>query len=146
MHLEAKFPNRCVATNSAAATRRKQPVAYVEGWNPFARVLKVEYSISKKGEEWRTRNRTLGIMLVVLIAIVLVAVTLTMGGLGPQTDLLIWAYFLSGLIAVVALALIAHPGNQLKFARFQRQYLWLKGAGPEFLNSLPEWPGFSGKE
>jgi hypothetical protein len=52
-------------------------------------------------------------------------------------------HILVGVLALIVGLFVAAAGSQtLMVQRMEGNYIWLKGASPAYLNSLPEWRGF----
>ena len=44
-------------------------------------------------------------------------------------------------ISVAIGSIISHYSQHLRFSKARGEYIWLRGAGPRFLEQLPVWPG-----
>lgn len=140
MHRQAAFPPRCVLTNAPNEELVPRRLAW---GHPFdiglTQQLMVPYAISPQAARGLGWFR----MLAICIGIASLA---GMGFLGQAFMQNLGAVY---LVIPIGLLLLVFVGcckialdakRPLKIVARGGEYLWIIGAGPEFLNSLPRWP------
>jgi hypothetical protein len=155
MHKRAELPDRCVKSNRPATRRVLRalswhhpaiyaallggPLIYV-----ILALLLREKATIRVGlsDEWFARRRRRGVAAVgiVLLAIlpVLVMLASQKHGSGLASVLAIVNMSVGILVAVIYGDLAT---GLVSPARITKEYVWLKGVHPDFLASLPPWPG-----
>lgn len=156
MHREAKLPNLCVTTGGAAEGMPDEvTVAHQEGANVgvmfgamgailgvlIARWMGNKFQIAVPQSESARSTRwwmgTIGIALLVAgIAGFIPAITF----LAPGSDVRLYAAGGSFLAALIGVAMWLDNLQPVRIAKVDGDYLWLAGAGEEYLKTLPEWP------
>jgi hypothetical protein len=156
------FPDRCVKTNRPAQGRRVQQaverghalliVAHLFNlFNPIVGAIagatmakfitsRVTFTVGLS-EEWRRKRRRAfcwagGVMILSIAAMVY---GLVLFDRGSDSGLWLLALGLASLLGGLAYGLNASTLVTAK--RITRDYFWLKGVHPDFLASLPPWPG-----
>lgn len=140
MHRQAAFPPRCVLTNAPNEELVPRRLAW---GHPFdiglTQQLMVPYAISPRAAEG------LGYFQVLAISIAIAA----LAGLGFLVNAFLQNIIAVYLIIPIGLLLLVFIGcckiafdakRPLKIVARGGEYLWIIGAGPEFLRSLPRWP------
>jgi hypothetical protein len=154
-----QFPDRCVKTNHPAHGRRKQhtvswadPLAIVAFlpllFVPFLGDILCHFLMMGAedetlsvglSEEWSRKRIAviLGTVWVVIASLMFILLGLAnLPGLEP------WLLIGFGaLLLIVALVFCVKVSTLLVATRITEHYLWLRGAHPDFLAGLPEWPG-----
>lgn len=139
MHRRADFPPRCVLTNEATDDLQIRRLAW---GHPFDIGLTqrhhVRYAISAAALRGLGHHRVLaiGVAIVCFLLLCVLLVALFEG----QTPLLILPIGLMLLVFVASCKTAADARRPLKIVAQGGEYLWLIGAGPRFLLSLPRWP------
>ena len=140
-HLHASLPLRCVYTNEPCDLRRTQSLSYTEPWKPIPKAARFDYGVASNVESQDSRKKTIAGICFILSAAICIGIVNLAGPNSAAQEWLHWPLLVFGLIGFISLVFVVNK-KQLKYARFEKSYLWLKGAGPAFLDSLPEWPGF----
>ena len=157
MRKGAELPARCILCNAAAEKTKTRRVFYLNGWLQLAMLVlflltrglallpilllslvfrkTARVAVPLCAEHWRRRLRvTVTTLLLLLIAIgVGVLAAIEADFQGPL-------FFVALLIFVVAFGLAMARGQMLRAKKIDRSTLYLKGARPAFLESLPEYP------
>jgi len=149
VHRLAKFPNVCVKTNAEPITN-KTIVAIRVGFIPERHKLTIGLS-----DTWRSRARKrwkLGIALTTAAAITFITffAFATFVALQLATSRAVSIPLVVGVIGVAGFVyvglcigqILTEPHRYpLTCARRRGDFFWLRGAHPEFLDRLPEFPG-----
>jgi hypothetical protein len=145
MHLDARFPPRCLTTNEPGTILRKETVNWCYPIDWGMRQLVVEYFISPTEKARIARVRGQGLMLAgvsLLLIILLMGVSLSSPRFGSIDSWLFFFFLLGGAI-LVGLSKAWRAGKHLEFVQARKSYLWLTGPNEAFLSSLPAWPGLN---
>lgn len=143
----ASFPNRCVKCNAPVQSFRLKRNLY---WYPpwvillilFSLLIgaivamimrknaKIEIGLCEVHRSKRVRNMIVGTILTVLgIALIMVAVAFEKGG----------SLVLFSIIVLIAGIVFCVQATVITAKKIDANYVWIKGAGRQFLDSLPEW-------
>ena len=147
------LPDRCVASNDAADVRRRMRFA----WHPpgyYALLLLgvLPYAIVASfmtqkatiyvplGKEWRDKRRRmiyLGLLLIVVGFLLIIA--------GPALDKVIrewgWVMLVGVIVLIFGFDRALNGARPLKPTKITESMIWLKGAGPRYLATLPVYLG-----
>jgi hypothetical protein len=148
----ATLPGRCVKSNEPTAGRLKRNLTWYPQWlvvlllcvGPIPYIIvalilqktaKIEIGLS---EQWRgRRNRALLIGWLIALA----AVGLFVGGIAFVDDGGVALIPISILALLVALIYGTYASRMVSPKFIDDYYAWIKGVCPEYLSTLPEWPG-----
>lgn len=148
----AKFPARCVKSNEPTNNRVLKKFSYCPPWAliifgaliaiAFTRKMDIEYTVEPRFVKRRMIHALVGVGVAVLgVLFIFIGVALADGG-GPEAVGVV--VLLMGVVsAFVGLIYSAIGGRVLSVAYIDdvKEHAWLKGACPEFLDSLPMWNG-----
>jgi hypothetical protein len=139
MHRHAAFPPRCVLTNAPNEELVPRRLAW---GHPFdiglTQQLMVPYAISPRAAQGLSWFR----MLAICIAIAAVAGLVFLWYAFSQ-NLVPYLIVPMGFLMLVfagCFKIALDAKRPLKIVARGGEYLWIIGAGPEFLSSLPRWP------
>jgi len=143
----ASFPNRCVKCNAPVeGFRLKRNLYWYPPWVILLILLslligaivamlvrknaKIEIGLCEAHRSKRVRNMILGTILTVLgISLIIVAVAFEKGG----------PLVLFSIIALIAGIVFCVQATPITAKKIDDNYVWIKGAGRPFLDSLPQW-------
>lgn len=133
------LPNRCVLTNKLLTVRCRQQLSLGSPlWRNRQIILHFGLIETIQRPMERSRNRwtvvAAACALPGLITIVLMLV-------GYFWDVSAGVFLLSLLVSTALLVRAATCENVFKIRAVKDPYVWLTGAGPPFLDSLPKWTG-----
>jgi hypothetical protein len=148
IHSRAGFPPRCVITNEATDDLQIRRLAWAHPFDiGLTQQLMVRYAISPRGMRGLGHGRLLAIA---------VAISSLFGAgcfwwmtwkyiqaplFGPLPFLLLLFFAVLLSMSFVGSTKLAFDAKRpLKLVARGGEYLWIIGAGPEFLASLPRWP------
>ena len=140
MHRLAAFPPRCVLTNDPHNDLVPRRLAW---GHPFdiglTQRLIVPYAISPRGARGLGYFRVLAISIAIAILVLLGVTVSAFVQHFERVFLIIPSAFL--ILMFIGCCKVAIDAKRpLKIVARGGEYLWLIGAGPEFLASLPNWP------
>jgi len=143
MHCQAEFPPRCVLTNEPAEDLVFRRLAWAHPFDiGMTQQLMLRYAISPRGMRGQGHHRSLSIA-VALSSLLGAGSLLWIARTGWQDFALIPLLLFAGLLLlsfVGSCKVAADAKRPLKLVARGGDYLWIIGAGPEFLASLPPWP------
>jgi hypothetical protein len=150
----AVLPERCLKTNQLVPGARKKITLYWHSPWIFALVLvnvliflivsfaarkSVVLEITMSPEMIRRRNR--GYLIGGAIGLGGI-IELAVGGMQREPD---GFHLLIGIVGLLVGIVVASAASQvLTIQKLEGEYAYLKGASPEYLVALPEWPGTQG--
>jgi hypothetical protein len=137
MHYQAALPPRCIVTNDPTETFGKQSITWAHLNDLRGKTVRLNYGLSSA--IYHRRRRT-----------VIAAFVASVVALGPALLLLEDEFWMTAMVLlalvsfVIALRIAWKAACPLTYVSSQQNYVWLAGASPAFLDSLPNWPGFHG--
>jgi len=154
VHKRAQLPAICVKSNQPATQWLKRKLSWHEPWIAItvvaglllyvilAMILTQRATVYiGLSDEWmaRRRKRMIVCWIVGLAFLALIPVAFGLANVTDQDGwlLLILVGFIGALIVLIAGQTLV---SMVTPQRINNDYVWLKGASPEFLNRLPEFP------
>ena len=142
-----ELPHRCIKCNAEAVTRKRVRLAYLNPWfyllllinllvlliaaAIFQKTVKVEIPLCEQH-----RRRRLKFITTMWLAFIGVTSGMAIAFAADQPEL--GAVLILVLLIVI---LIAMAGRMVYARKIDKQYAWIRGASPEYLEMLPEFPG-----
>jgi hypothetical protein len=151
-----RFPDRCVKTNKPAHGRRVLQVAeigtvivsIIHLLSPIVALISAPLLLTRESysvalsDEWHRKRRRGYIIAGIVIPIGFVALAYGTGIIGLGKAILGSLLIILGvLFTSFGILYVCDASTLITAKRITNDYVWLKGAGVEFLASLPEWPG-----
>ena len=135
--LGGDLPHICLLTGEPADVRLPVQIQWSYPIDYSMRTTWVQVGLT---QEARLKSERMGLIgcwahLVSIVAIIAI-VSLS----GQMSRLLFLSLFAPFLLTVVVGMICSHYSKQLRFVKARGEYIWLRGAGPRFLDQLPVWP------
>ncbi len=132
------LPHICLLTGLPAEMRLPVQIRWSYPVDFSMRDTKLEIGLTIEASRKNGRYGNFGCAANIL-SVVGVIVLVAFGPVlwGPLTFVMFVAIGLSAASG----AIIAHYTQFLRFSKARGEYIWLRGAGPRFLEQLPVWPG-----
>ena len=136
--LGGALPHVCLRTGQPADVRRRVQIrwSYPIDYSMRDTIVEVGLTLDANRSNRRWELATTLAIIVSIVGTIAVVVTkdqlarpLFLSLLAPSVMIGVW-----GLIA-------SYSSRLLRFAKARGEYIWLRGAHPDFLACLPEWPG-----
>ncbi len=140
VHVDAKFPPRCLKTNDPSELEHTQKITWSYMFDWWQRRNYFSYALASYLWKRNRLIRQIGIILMVLGLLLFIGSFLLAR---VDADYGTVAFFISLVSFVIGWNTVTRWGNYLKFVKANKSYLWLKGAGRPFIESLPQWPGLN---
>jgi len=134
----ATLPHLCLLTGLPAQMRLPVPIRWSYPVDYSMRTTTVEIGVTIEARQHHVRYDKVG-CIAHLVPVLGVAVLVAFGRLfsGPA----IFAILVAMGIGLAVGSIISHSSQFLRFSKARGEYIWLRGAGPRFLEQLPVWPG-----
>jgi hypothetical protein len=145
--LRANLPDRCAKTNEPAIGYYAIQLTWFPAWTMLflllgplvfvamffaARTISVRVPFGQQVQQRRWRHVRNCLIAAAICLILSSGYGLTVGNAT--------GYFGAGVVAaLICLVVAASNSQQLSILNATSQFVWINGAGPEFLNSLPPW-------
>ncbi len=151
MNRNAELPDRCIKTAEPAAVRKKIQLSWMPPGKQVLMVLligallahlvsvkaTVHIPLSRAWAKRRMKQLLLGSGMAIVAIVVMIGTLVAEPG-----DAIAGVVVLSSIVVILAGIIVAvMAGSIVTLTRITDSYIWLKGAKPVFLDTLPEWHG-----
>jgi hypothetical protein len=134
----AAAPHLCLITGEPAEMSIPVPIQWSYPVDYSMRTTLVNVGLTRETSRRATRNDKLGCV-AHLVSIPAILMLVALGGQMPRP---LYLVLMTVLITCAVLGIIfSHFSKFLRFAKARGEFIWLRGAGPRFLDQLPVWPG-----
>lgn len=135
------LPQICLRTGQPAVVRRMEHVEWWYMTDIGRRLTTVEFGLSRSADQSNRRWCRIGCIAMIAAPAVFVTAGLLMA-VGLLADRYILLLVVGSLV-VLAMGGVVYSWHAplLRFEKLRGDFIWMKGAHPDLLACLPEWPG-----